>query len=138
MKVALTTFLITGFIGIAVFGVFAMDHGSDQGHSGCIAATAQGADCPKEENSLSFLNFHLDAFRSFSMATFGENLASAFLLLIALVLIAAFGVIAGISPARSALATNYRRRQFLESHSFPSQRELTHWLALHENSPATS
>lgn len=138
MKSAFTTLLIFSFLGIAVFGIFAMNHGSGHSHSGCIAATAQGTDCPKEENTIPFLTFHLDAFRSFSTATFGDNLASAFLLLIALVLIAALGVIAGISPARPALAMNYRRRQFLESHSFPFQRELTHWLALHENSPATS
>lgn len=136
MKATLTTFLIIGFIGIAVFGVFAMNHSSGHGHNGCIAATAKGMDCPKEENSLSFLNFHLDAFRSFSTATFGENLANAFLLLIALVLTAALGIAVSIRPAPPAFATNYRRRQFLESYSFPFQRELTHWLALHENSPA--
>lgn len=137
MKLALTSFLIIGFIGIAVFGVFAMNHGSGHSHNGCIAATVQGTDCPKEENSLSFLNFHLDAFRSFSTATFGEYLASALLLLIALVLTVAVGIIGIIHSAPPVLATNYRRRQFLESHSFPFQRELTHWLALHENSPAT-
>lgn len=137
MKIALTIFLITGFIGIAVFGVFAMNHGFDYGHGGCIAATAQGIDCPKEENSASFLNFHLNTFRSFSTATFSENLTSVLFLLIALVLISALGVIASISLVPPAFAANYRRRQFLESYSFPFQRELTHWLALHENSPAT-
>lgn len=137
MKVALTIFLITGFLGIAVFGVFTMNHGAEHCHSGCIAATAQGTNCPKGENTLSFLNFHLDAFRSFSTATFGENLANALLLLVALVLTVALAVLASINPAPPALATNYHRRQFLESYSFPFQREFTHWLALHENSPAT-
>lgn len=136
MKAAFTIFLITGFLGIAVFGAFAVNHGADHGHSGCIAATAQGTDCPKEENTLSFLNFHLNAFRSFSMATFGENFANVLILLIALVSAVAFGIIVSINPATPALATNYHRRQFLESYSFPFQREFTYWLALHENSPA--
>ncbi len=138
MKLALTIFLITGFIGIAVFGVFAMNHGSEHGHNGCIAATAKGVDCPKEEGAISFLNFHLDAFRSFSTATFGDNIAGALLLLIALILAVAGGVVASIHTAPPALAVNYHRRQFLESYSFPFQREFTHWLALHENSPAFS
>lgn len=137
MKTALTIFLITGFLGIAVFGVFAMNHGAGHSHSGCIAATAQGTDCPKEENAFQFLAFHLDAFRSFSTATFGDNLAGALLLLIALILTITVGVITSIYLTPPALATNYHRRQFLESYSFPFQRELTHWLALHENSPAT-
>jgi len=138
MKVAFTILLIMGFLGIAVFGVFAMNHGAEHGHNGCIAATAQGTDCPKGENTLSFLSFHLDAFRSFSTAIFGENLANTLILLIALVLAVAFGVVASINLAPSTLAINYYRRQFLESYSSPFRRKLTRWLAFHENSPATS
>ncbi|MBI4119271.1 MAG: hypothetical protein HY456_00300 [Parcubacteria group bacterium] len=128
MKAALIIFLITGFIAIAVFGVFAMGHGNEHSHNGCIAATAQGTDCPKEEGAFSFIAFHLEAFRSFSTATFGNNLASVLLLLIVSVL--------NVAVALPAFATDHRRGQFLESYSPPFQRELTRWLALHENSPA--
>jgi hypothetical protein len=124
---------LASFLAIAVFGVFAMNHGSGHDHEeGCIAATAQGTYCPKEGSVLSFLNFHLDAFRSFSVATFGGNLVNIMSLLTALVLVF-FGIITSINPASGI---SYRRRQFLESYSFSFQREITHWLALHENSPA--
>lgn len=135
MKIALTTCLIAGFVGIAVFGIFVMNHNSGHSLNGCIAATANRTDCPKEGNPFSFLVFHLNVFRSFSTAAFGENLVRMLLLLIGAALTIAVGAIASISAA-TAFAADYHRRRFLESYSFPFQRELAHWLALHENSPA--
>lgn len=137
MKSALTTLLIFSFLIVAIFGTLVMGHSSDHSHGGCLAATVQGTDCPKEENSFAFLNFHLDAFRSFSTVIFSEKFVSAFVLLVALVLTAVLGVISTIGFTQSVLIMNYWRRQFLEAHSLPFQRELIHWLALHENSPAT-
>lgn len=138
MKFAITTFLIFCLIGIAIFGVFTMNHSSGHSHNGCVAATSQGVDCSKETDALSFINFHLDAFRSFSTAIFGDNLANALFLLIVLMLPITDGVIVNIRQTQPTLTTNYQRRRFLESYPFQFQRELTHWLALHENSPATS
>lgn len=132
MKSVFTILLIFSFLGIAVFGVFAMSHGAGYGHNGCIAATVNGQPCPEDNNPLQFLAFHLDAFRSFATATFGDHFASALFLLIALVLTVAVGIIGVIHPAPPTSATNYRCRQFLESYSFPFQREFTHWLTLHE------
>jgi hypothetical protein len=130
-------FLLVGFIAISVFGIFSM---SDVGHDHadtCIAATAQGADCPKESNPLSYLAFHLDGFKSLSSITVGEN---TLVLLITLVFF-----IAGVGAAleRSNLVAPpldraYALRKNWQLFNVSSKRAITRWLALHENSPAFS
>lgn len=137
MKSAFTILLILSFVGIAVFGVFAMNHGDNYGHNGCLAKTAQKIDCPKATGAISFLNFHLDAFKKFSTATLADNFANALLLFLALILVIRLKIIANIQPASPVLVTNYHRRRFFESPSFPYQRELARWLALRKNSPAS-
>ena len=138
MKSTLAALLLLSFTIIAVFGVFAMNHGAGNGHGdgGCIASMVKGVDCPKDAGSLQFLTFHLDAFRSFSTASFGSDFASAFLLLVVFLLTMGAGIIAGVKQAPMAPTPSHIRRQFLESHSFSSQLKLTHWLSLHENSPS--
>ena len=136
MKSTFAIFLIFSFVGVAVFGVFAMNHGDS--HNGCLAKTAQKADCPKETGALPFLNFHLESFKNFSTATLTDNLANALLLLLALILATRLKFIANVQPTSPVFAANYHRRQFLESPSFPYQQKLTHWLALRKNSPAAS
>lgn len=138
MKIALTTFIILGFFGIAVFGVFAMDfgmNGGEHGHDGCIASLAQGGDCPKWQSGLSLLIFHLDAFRGFSTAVFSNYFASALALLSILLSVAVFGFFAMARQMAPELAANYRHFGFVESPSFRTRQEFMHWLALHENSP---
>ena len=135
MKLVLTTLLILGLLGIAVFGVFAMNHGSGYGHNGCIAATLQGADCPKGENALSFLTFHLGAFQSFSTAIFGQTILSLFLLVASLLLLARIVLSTlYITPEPSDLHSRFRH--FLELPASSFQKRIIRWLALHENSPA--
>ncbi len=135
MKVLLAILLILSFTSAAVFGVFLMNHKADHNYKGCVAATVQGTDCPKEKNNISFLNFHLDAFRNFSALIFNGNVASMLSLLVALALIAYFGVVKS-SSAWLVLAASYYLKHFSESNSFSFQPELIHWLALQENSPA--
>ena len=135
MKQALTILLVFSFIGVAVFSVLAMGHEAGRGHVGCLALTASGIDCAKED-ALSSIVFHFNTFRSFSLATFGDNLASALIWLFALALIIGLRTIAGVQPIASIVAASQRHRHFLESRHSPFQREFTHWLALHENSPA--
>lgn len=134
MKRASTVIIIGAFLAVAVFSVFAMNHGGEHGH-GCIAAIAQGvADCPNQANPFAFLAFHLDAFKSFSTATVGFPLASALLVALALILVSFFTLFfKDIAPASSRLA---RRGKQQESFEFPFCLQLNHWLALHENSPS--
>jgi hypothetical protein len=127
--------VIFSFAAIAVFGVFAMNHGGEHSH-GCIAATAQGvADCPNQANPFAFLAFHLDAFKSFSTATVGSLLASALLVALALIFVSFLALFfKDTAPLLSRLQTHQRKRQ--ESFEFPFRLQLNHWLALHENSPS--
>lgn len=136
MKFLITAIVILSFLGIAVFGVFAMNHGGEHGY-GCIAATAQGvARCPNQADPLAFLTFHIDAFKSFSTAIVGSSLASMLLVALALVLVSSLAwFFRNTIPAFSSLQA-YRRKQ-RESFALPSERQLIRWLALHENSPAS-
>ena len=140
MKYLFTIILVTSFIGIAVFGVFGMHGNGMQGHddmasSNCIAATAKGMDCPKETEPINFFNFHLDAFRSFSTATFGANLLASLLVLTLLFI----GVVLSTlldnlaHPQLNLAYSRYEPEQF----SSPHKQQLLRWLALHENSPAS-
>lgn len=112
---------VVGFFGIAVFGVFAMNHGHNE--AGCIAASAQGATCPGTEDTLSFIAFHASAFKNFSTATF----ATVILLLIA-VFVSNTGGLA-IIPRHSD-----KQRPNLVVPLL--KQRLTYWLSLHENSPS--
>lgn len=137
MKSAAATLLIFSFISIAVFGVFAMSHGAghNSGSNYCIGAMAQGTDCPKEENALVFLAFHLNTFRSFSTAVFGQNILSLFLLAASLLLLAGIAI-GKLSTKLVSLDLHSGLGQFFEPPLIHLQPQIIHWLALHENSPA--
>lgn len=135
MKFILTAVILTGFIEIAVFGIFGMNgNGHEMNQDSCIAAMISGVNCLSLANALDFLAFHLNAFQGFSRAVFGQNVASLFLLLTVLALFAVFGIIKSIKIPEFSLS--FRSRQFLEFFSLPIKRKFNHWLALHENSPA--
>lgn len=124
-----TVFLIVSFIGIAVFGVFAMSH--ESGHSqGCIAAVARGADCPN--NVLPFVAFHFDTFKSFSNAIFG-NLPALFLVSFLVV-----GIATRIRAASPPTPSYRHLRQIFSLLSLAFNRKIVRWFALHENSPTFS
>lgn len=128
MRSIFASWLVLSFIAVAVFGFAAMDHGRGQNH-GCIAAAAQGIDCPYEANPLNFisLTFHINALKNFSTA----------LTLFALVLLAiGLWITPGGFRALPEPDPNLRPRYPYELFSQPLKTELTRWLALHENSPA--
>lgn len=130
-----SVFLVIGFVSLAVFGVLAVNHTQEHGHSGCIATAIQKSECPRQNSSLNYLAFHFDAFKDFSTAAFGKNI---FFLLLTLIL---FAIGAGLAlffgkialPQLGSVSSRSRNWEFFSS---PQTQELTHWLALHENSPA--
>ncbi|MBI4087924.1 hypothetical protein HY418_00900 [Candidatus Kaiserbacteria bacterium] len=140
MKSLFTTLLIASYVAIGIFGIFDMHQQADmRGHDmapgNCIAAAARGMDCPKEAGTIDSAAFHLDAFRGFSLATFGENLLASLLSVLALLVIGVgLGALLGnFAPPRLNLAySRYGPGQF----SPPPKQQLLRWLALHENSPA--
>jgi len=130
MKGLFTVSLISVFAAIAVFGVFMMDHGG-QSHSGCIAATANGALCP-EGNALASIAFHLNAFKNFSTAIFASSIAALFILALALAYF--LRLPAGLC-ANSFSEQRYFSNSFGEQ-VYPARKYILRWLALHENSPS--
>lgn len=137
MKLSLTTLVIASFVGIAVFGVFGMIHMS-HGHGGCIAATARGVDCPSDANPFDVAASHLDAFRSFSLATVGDEALNIFELFFTFLLFVGLALVARsvFMPPAPALFPLYRRRADDAPHS-PTREKRIRWLAFHENSPAS-
>jgi hypothetical protein len=136
MKSLFAIILLASFTGIAVFGVFGMNHGEahDMDSNNCIAATARGLDCPKEADPIDFASFHIDAYRGFSLATFGESILSGLLLAFAPLLFIGLALFSHHLFKPPQLA--FYRYRFSDSFSPPQKQQLIRWLALHENSPA--
>jgi len=136
MRVLLTFIVFASFIGIAVFGFFGMHAGMQNHNGGCMAATAQGVDCPKQGSAPEYFAFHLNAHESFSLATFSENSINSLLATFALLL--AIGIalssVDGLGLSRF-VSSSFRLRNYF---SPPAEQEIRRWLALHENSPAIS
>lgn len=142
MKPLLITLLIAGYVAIGVFSVFGMHARIDtnmQGHgttsSNCIAAMVKGVTCPKETSPIDFASFHIEAFKEFSLATFGGGLLVSLLILTLLVIGIGLGKL--LSKYLTLLQPNlaysrHRPRQF----SSPPKQQFLYWLSLHENSPA--
>lgn len=135
MKSILISIVIFSFIGIAVFGIFAMAHSMNNSHDGCIAATAKGEVCPGDGNSLQSINYHLNSFRNFSMATIGDNFVNGMLLVFLLSLIIGFRIFKNDQLKFSFL---YNQGELLISRASLFQLSLIDWLSLHENSPSFS
>ncbi|HBB65447.1 MAG TPA: hypothetical protein DCZ84_02325 [Candidatus Vogelbacteria bacterium] len=131
MKSALSVLLIASLIGIAALGALSV-HAGMQDHDGnCAIALAQGTDCPRQANPLDYASFHIGAFKNFSLATVG----ALFALLAAVVAGVAVRVNRDLSTLlhpRVAYA-----RYLKDSVVYVPQCGFIHWLALHENSPAS-
>ena len=137
MRSLSTTILLASFIGIAVFGVLGMNHeqSHDMGQNNCVVAIAKGMDCPKEAGPVVFTAFHIDAYKGFSLATLGENVTSAFMLAFVSLLFIGLAFFSPYLFKPPQLA--FYKYRFRDSFSLPQKQQLTRWLALHENSPAT-
>lgn len=129
MRQIIAIFLIAGFLGVAVFGIWAM-HPAPGHSSVCIASVAKGQPCVGEKDVFGSLNFHLNAFKSFSTGIFNGSIFAALLLSAVLTL-----ALASIFGQTTDFAINYQATRPLEQYSPHFQRKFIHWLALHENSP---
>jgi len=136
MKVIFVALLVASFVGVAVFSVFGMGHENDHAR-GCIAVIASQADCPNISRLLDSITFHFNAFQSFSLATFNENILSGLLSLLFSLLLAGLYIF-GSSRLEAPRGNLSPGRQFREDFSYSPKQQLAHWLALHENSPSFS
>ncbi len=137
MKSLFETILIASFIGIAVFGVFGMNHSQvhDMKPNNCIAAIVNGMDCQKEANPIDFASFHIDAYKGFSLATFEESAMSYLLLAFASLLFIGLSFFSPFISKEPPLA--FYRYRFRNVFLPPQKQQLVRWLSLHENSPTT-
>ena|SRR3989338_7217399 len=125
MKKAVLIMALVSFFSLAVLSVFVMTMESGHGY-GCLAETARGAICPFERSSISFLNFHLGVFKTFSTV-----------ILFSLTLLALFGARLA-AHSFSGVADGVFRAPGEAEPVLVSSSELKSrsWISLHENSPS--
>ena len=128
--------ILIGFIGLSSFGVFGMHALMENRDGGCVAATFQNADCPIQVNSLGYLIFHLNAFKGFSLAIFGENIMSALLFTFSLLLLSGIFFFYPLINILSQFIISKYRYRFRNSFLSHQKHKINQWLALFENSPA--
>ncbi len=124
MKPLFATLMIISFTAVTLLGAFGMHLGMQSHDGNCIFAAAKGVDCPKGNSLIAYLNFHLDAYKDFSLTLLSY-------LLLALSLSASIFTFYLFKPLRPHFA-KYRVEN---SHSHKRARKLTRWLSLRENSP---
>ena len=136
MKTAFVAWLIFGLVGVVVFGFAGMSASGEHEHGGCIAAQASGLDCPKESGALNFVIFHLDVLKSFGRASVAPSpLAGLVLVLLMLISGAGFGAMLIRSQPQAVNISAAYWHELTRSQPFPSQRQVSRWLALREHSP---
>lgn len=129
MKSALITLIILSFLGMAVFSFLAMAGENGHMNLGCIASAVQNnASCP-ENNPIGIINFHINAFKTFSLAVF-KYLNFAFLIFLSFLIILFSGLIPGERQTFGFVSRILRTEPKF-------QNRFIRWLALFEKSPAT-
>lgn len=145
MKPLFISILLASYVAAGIFGIFVMHAQADmdmQEHtmpiSNCIGAIAKGVDCPKQVNSIDFATFHINAFKEFSLATFGfgKNLITIILFVLATLIF--IGVAFFASHLFKIPKLEFYRQRFKKNFSLYQQQRFIRWLALHEKSPTAS
>jgi hypothetical protein len=138
MTRTITILIMVSFVAIAVFGFLGIEFMTSH-HAPCIVSTSQGAKCPEESGPFAYVNFHLNALRSFSTAVFHSNPAFSALVLF---LVLSFSLVSGFSAVRESVRERSiatpRLKADLNKPTSPLLMRLWSWLSLHENSPAVA
>lgn len=131
MKKGLVSLLLISFVGLGVFGLFAMHHGSEA--SGfCLARSAEASPCVNI-NPFVFIDTHISAFKNFSQsATFG--IGSFVLALAALSVLFVYLFAANKPPPDIFFGS--RRVGYGMPLLVLERARFRRWLSLHENSPS--
>ncbi|MEX2053010.1 MAG: hypothetical protein WD898_02155 [Candidatus Paceibacterota bacterium] len=122
MKPILTMLVVISFLGMAVLGFWTMNHAT--GHTACAASLAQGSLCPN--SVLSFISFHVNAFRTFSSAILGQLV----LLFLAMILLASPSLVQ--PPWQSFPENRLRYTGIIEQKPPNIFIQLLSWFSLHE------
>ena len=135
MKVLLISLLILSFLGISALAFVTMYHSGSYGiNKRCATEMATGLDCPA--NPFAFADFHLNLFRGFSSAYFGDFF-NTYLALITFLLLGFIFNIFGYGFLSVSRMRHCYFERFFESFTPLVESKASHWLSLHENSPAT-
>ena len=141
--------LLVAVTALLAFGAFAMNmnmQGGVQGKSAvsCIAVAVRGVSCPENAGTIGFLSFHFNAWKDLAAARAGMFAAAAVLATLAAAFAASraprFGAAAsrrasGLLMLSFAWQSRLRARE-PDAFTPPFLQELTHWIALHEQSPS--
>ena len=133
MKVLFISLLILSFLGISILSFVAMYHNNSHGDELCVAKTANGLDCPA--NPFAFADFHLNLFRGFSSAYFG-NFLNTYLALTVFLLLGFIFNLFGHNSLNTNRTRRYSFERFFGSFTPLVQSKASRWFSLHENSPA--
>jgi hypothetical protein len=128
-------FILIGFITLSSFGIYGMHAFMGNKEGGCIAALVQDTDCPLQVDSLGYLIFHLEAFKGFSMAVFGENIINALVFTFSLFLLFGLVLLSSSNIKISRYIISKRRYRFRNSFLSHQKQKINKWLAMFENSP---
>lgn len=130
MKVAISLFLITSLLFIALFGLSALEHGVGHEQSNCTVSLMSGTPCPT--NTVSAMEYHVSAIQKL----FNVPVSVSMILLASLITVSIFGLAylyyflilrsQSLSPRSQA---NRKKFDF-------SKHRLISWLSLFEHSPS--
>ncbi|OGY66038.1 MAG: hypothetical protein A3I89_00885 [Candidatus Harrisonbacteria bacterium RIFCSPLOWO2_02_FULL_41_11] len=132
MKRFLVPLIIISLLFSVTLGLAAMNHMDGQGHGQCPFEVMGVASCGLAKNAFDFIIPHLNLFSRLFSATLFNSISLAALSLLALGLFAVFRKEFLVLQPRFLVAENYFSSSFVSS----AAKRTTHWLALHENSPA--
>ncbi len=134
MKILLISLLMLFFLGISILSFVAMYHNNSHGDELCVTKTANGLDCPA--NPFAFADFHLNLFRGFSSAYFG-NFLNTYLALITFLLLGFIFNLLRPNSLSAGRTRHYPFESFFESFIPLTESQTSRWFSLHENSPSS-
>ncbi|MFH1193083.1 MAG: hypothetical protein V1656_02075 [Candidatus Jorgensenbacteria bacterium] len=119
--------VLTAFIAVALFGTFIMV--KEAGHNGCLAARANNESCPISDRYFAYVNFHLNAAKTFSTGTI-----AALAVLGAALFLTALPAPVAAEPSPGGY-TSYHVGNLSRVSSLTSFQKFTRWFSLKENAP---
>ncbi len=133
MKTPLFVLLIISLLFSASYGMAMMSHLDGQEHSECPFEAAVAVNCNQNQNPVGFVTSHLNAF-----ARFFSAVPTGFygLILLSVVLLCAAFYLLDKKRTPLELKSLIKQSHVRKFFTPPSRILLTHWFALHENSPA--
>ncbi|MBI2109392.1 MAG: hypothetical protein HYT93_04465 [Parcubacteria group bacterium] len=127
--------LLIAFIGISGVGFLAMGHASSSTHAECLAISVLGVTCPDNVETLSFINFHINAWKNFSYALIYKSFSILIFLAALLILVITIRIWNGRYHQLRTPTLYSLFVYFLKVFVLGPVSMFLYWLALREHSP---